>query len=152
MILKREKEKNIGKEFQTICGICSWGQMDSKDALPFSEKNCLCLCIFEVSGMGMGTQRPGWARNIICPFSIVDMTSLCPCYHREANILGLTPAHCLSEHFPVPASHENEVREGRELGRNKTRTSLASLVSEMCLQCHRFPCSSPPSCCPVSLL
>lgn len=49
MILKREKEKNIGKESQTICGICSWGQMDSKDALPFSEKNCLCLCIFEKS-------------------------------------------------------------------------------------------------------
>lgn len=99
----------------------------------------------------MGTERPGWSRNIICPLSIEGMTSICLCYHHEANILGLTLAHCPSKHFPVLASHENEVREGRELGKNKMRTSLASLMSEMCLQCHHFPFSSP-SCCSVSLL
>lgn len=44
MILKREK--NIEKESHVICDICFWGQMDSEEALPFSEMGYLYVPLY----------------------------------------------------------------------------------------------------------
>lgn len=48
MILKREIEKNTEKESQPVCDTCFWGQIDTGDALLFSQTDYLfVLCIFE---------------------------------------------------------------------------------------------------------
>lgn len=85
MILKRDMEIHIGKASQKNLWYC-WWQIVRILYHSLWWIICLCLCVLENPvGLGMGIQTPGLEQNIAFLHS-----TLCPCYHQWASILGLT--------------------------------------------------------------
>lgn len=154
MTLKREREKTIGKESQKNLWYTFLGTNEQWGCFAILWDGLLSIhasVALKIHQDGDGDRdtnsrtRMKYYLPTFCWSYGPPMPMLSPWIRHSgpdrSPTVPLLPSHPLAPQHSIKMRSERR----RELGKNERRTSLACLVDVMCLPCHPFAYSSPPS-------